>query len=350
MHGTLRPGTDSSAERPSSGHLPWPGRWNASRSDTFSFTLRIGTFCSNLTDVSAPTAPGWFPDPYGGAGMLRWWDGAAWTQTTRPSGGPPGFQPPVNTPYAAAPYGGAQAAQPFSGYGGPATGPYHGQRRRVVPWVLGCGGVIVVLAVAAVAAVYVLGRGATAKPTARAPGQAISPVVGRVSDTTVGLSYARLGPPWLEAGSDWLRPGYFSAGQVSIVQAPFGDYSSFNATSLSGTPRPVEVAGYSGAQGLSGVAQKITARIVHEHFNLRETRKDLGNAARTVAGRPAWLTRFRLSFGDAASGGWKFTADTVAVLVIDLDGRQLGFLWVSLPDTFPAQGDLDQVLSSVRVP
>ncbi len=46
------------------------------------------------------TTPGWFPDPDGTPGRLRWWDGHAWTPTVQdastPTAAPP--QPPASTP------------------------------------------------------------------------------------------------------------------------------------------------------------------------------------------------------------------------------------------------------------
>src|SRR5579859_5413569 len=31
---------------------------------------------------------GWYPDPYGVPDLLRWWDGATWTQHTHPGSAP----------------------------------------------------------------------------------------------------------------------------------------------------------------------------------------------------------------------------------------------------------------------
>src|SRR5215472_6432719 len=30
---------------------------------------------------------GWYPDPYGVPGLLRWWDGSTWTHHTHPGSG-----------------------------------------------------------------------------------------------------------------------------------------------------------------------------------------------------------------------------------------------------------------------
>jgi hypothetical protein len=300
--------------------------------------------------VSDPSPSGWYEDPYGAPGLLRWWDGRQWTEATEPAQGPPpeplyGHRPPEPL------YRQPPAPGPQSGTGG----------RSALPWLLAAGAALVVIVVVVVTSVVLSGGddgGPDASPgtptasagssAATAPGTR-SAVTGTITDAKAGISYARLGPPWSDADGRWMRPGLFDAGEVSIVQVPFEEYASFNATSLSGVPRAAERAGYTGSQDLSAVARRVTNRILAEHFDFDKSRRTLSSGARTVDGHQAWLEEFRLDFPGAAAADWKFSADTVAILVVDTGGGRLGELWVSVPDTFTAQGDLDQVLGSVKV-
>lgn len=48
-------------------------------------------------------APGWYPDPFSGAGFLRWWDGTRWGTQTRLADVPPETAPAGLVPPSAAP-------------------------------------------------------------------------------------------------------------------------------------------------------------------------------------------------------------------------------------------------------
>jgi hypothetical protein len=304
-----------------------------------------GTRRLALPDVSDSTPPGWYEDPYGAPGLMRWWDGRQWTETTEATPVPP---PPLYVTPPEPLYG--RQPEPTSG-------------GRALPWLLGGGAGLIVVVVAVIATVVVLRGGgdrqtpstppspvrSTATTATTAPPASRSPVEGTITDGTARISYARLGSPWAPADAGWLRPGLFSGGEVSVVQAPFEKYASFNATSLSGVPRPDESAGYTGPPNLSVIAQRVTGRILREHFDLAKRQTTVSSGARAVDGHQAWLERFRLDFTDARARGWKFSADTVAVLVLDVGDRHLAELWVSVPDTFAHQGDVDQVLDSVKV-
>src|SRR4051794_3795912 len=102
-------------------------------------------------------APGWYPDPDGTPGLVRWWNGVSWSDVATPAGPgvavqqPVGFQPRTSDPAVPAP------APPG---GGGRTG-----------WIVGLGVLALVLVV--VIGLVVAGSGtdedAVAGPGASAP-------------------------------------------------------------------------------------------------------------------------------------------------------------------------------------
>ena len=214
--------------------------------------------------------------------------------------------------------------------------------RPVWPWA--AAGVVVLLAV--VIGVVIVTKGGHGK--SEGP---VSQVTGRVTDSQAGISYDQLGAPWTLAtvANGWLAPNQFSAGQISVVQAPFEQYASFNATDLSGVPRTNEAAtGTTG--GVRAVAEAVSQRIQTERFAERYNRSAYTSKAMKVSGLSAWRVQYHLAFIDAKVRHWKFNADTISVVVVDRGQGKYGFLWTSVPDTFADQGDLDHVVASLKVP
>src|SRR5947209_10754744 len=44
-----------------------------------------GSYARGMTRPGSPS-PGWYPDPDGAPGMVRWWNGAGWSDVATPAG------------------------------------------------------------------------------------------------------------------------------------------------------------------------------------------------------------------------------------------------------------------------
>ena len=172
--------------------------------------------------------PGWYPDPGGGEGLFRYWDGKAWSAATSPNpSAPPPSQSLVGGPPqpSGQPYG--QGGQPQgqvgqSGYGQSPYGQDYGSsayanyqelEKKKSPigwWIAGAALVIGIIIVAVIAIRAVTGgsdTGTTGGPVAQpsqdaCPPQSTAspepapshPADGRVHGGPV--SYPQLGSPW----------------------------------------------------------------------------------------------------------------------------------------------------------
>ncbi|MCO6007035.1 hypothetical protein NE236_18800 [Actinoallomurus purpureus] len=399
------------------------------------------------------TPAGWYRDPYGDPGLVRWWDGYQWTQATQPLGeghqpagdqsdappawaqpgpGPGPGQPTTQTwappgpvdparqtpadPGQAQPTApaGEEADQagpaPTWGEAGPAaptgepgrTGPTQawgdpgqagpawgdpgqagaawadpgqagaawgtpgqagtawgapgqagpgaptwagpgavtppGRTRSRLPLLIGGGAAIVIIitVVAILLATNVFGGGNGGR----------SPVIATTTDTQAGISYPRLGGSWrteaVTATSGLGKLG-FDQGEVATVMTDFQNGQPYVASAYSGvgtdtTSVPLEVK-----------AKAVLAALEPTAYPAH-TRQDLTSESHPVDGHTGWLVKVKLTFPQAKSQGWNFRTETAALVIIDRgNGQAPAQFYVSIPDSHKHQGDLDLLLTSLKV-
>ena len=301
------------------------------------------------TGRSGAPAPGWYPDPDGAPGTVRWWNGSAWSDVTTPAGPGVSVGRSFEAPAPRAPL----PPSAWESWGPAENGtwePVRPRRSRRRPLFIGLGvlGVVFVLLLVAIG----LGRsgsatgdapvaGPTSQPTSTFP-----PGTVRITDEAAGISYPFLGDGWFE----WDRgPQYETtetAGQYFVTQEDLPDgFDVFIAQCTSGPLVPDY--GYTGTASLqstvTGVADAV--RVLHYPApNERDVRRD---EAVTVDGAPAWLYEFDLSWDVA---GYDSTGERAALLLIDVGTPTPALLYISIPNTHgELYGVIDRVLDDVDV-
>jgi hypothetical protein len=301
------------------------------------------------TSGGAP-APGWYPDPDGADGMVRWWDGRGWSDVTTPAG--PGVR--VGRPFERPAPRSPHPASGWEAWGTPDDGSWHAPRprrprRRAVLVGLGALCVVLVLLVLAID----LGRGdpgpgdaPVAGPTSQ-PASTFPPGTVRIIDQAAGISYPFLGEGWFE----WDRGAQLetteTAGQYFVTQEHLPDgYDVFIAQCTSG-PLVEGFGWHPGGNALQDVTHAVAESVRMRHYpapNERAVRRD---EALTVDGAPAWMYEFDLSWHVA---GYDATGERAALLLIDVGRPAPALLYLSIPNTHAElYGTIDQVLGGVQV-
>jgi hypothetical protein len=297
-----------------------------------------------VTSSGQPTpSPGWYADPDGTPGMVRWWSGSAWSDVATPAG--PGVavqSSPVLAPQ--------RPEAPPRPVWTPDPAPRPRRARRGAWIALGALGVVVAVVVALVVGTggeddVVAGRDPSTS-TGRLPsGPTFAPGTVRIVDAEAGIAYPYLGTGWLEFDMGAMLETTTVAGQYFTTQdlTPAGD--RFIAQVTSG---PVaEGYGWAGAGSLPATTAALADSVRANYYPGPNERRIMRDEALTVDGRDAHLVEFQLSWDVE---GYDASGERAALLLIDVGRPAPALLYISIPNTHAElYGVIDSLIAAVDV-
>jgi len=300
--------------------------------------------------------PGWYPDPGGGQGLFRYWDGNAWSAAVSPNpSAPPPSQGLVGsgTPQQGGqPYG--QGGQPAYGqspygqdYGSSAYANYQQLENKKSPigwWIAGAALVIVIIVVAVMAIRAVTGgdTGTTGGPVTQPsqdacppetsaspdPPPPTPPADGRVHGGPV--SYSQLGSPWGAPGGDYAGVPFGSdvRTQMVLVEPDFDGAGTNWVASILVAELQAGDGFFTPEQG----SQIVVKCILGKFYGNNPVNSNVKvNEKITIDGHEAWLVESQLTFDIA---GLETKGELLIVAIVSA-GNRSGLYYATIPDTTP---------------
>jgi hypothetical protein len=305
--------------------------------------------------------PGWYPDPGGGQGLFRYWDGKSWSAATSPNpSAPPPSQSLVGGPpqQGRQPYGQGgqtqgQGGQPAYGqspygqdYGSSAYANYQELEKKKSPigwWIAGAALVIGIIIVAVIAIRAVTGgsdTGTTGGPVAQpsqdaCPPQSTAspepgpshPADGRVHGGPV--SYPQLGSPWSAPQTENRVPfGTDVRTQMVPVETDYdGSGSNWVAQILVGELQAGD-GFFTPEQG----AQIVVKCILGSFYGDNPINSNVTvNEKTTIDGHEGWLVESKLTFDIV---GLETKGELLIVAIVSA-GNRSGLYYATIPDSTP---------------
>jgi hypothetical protein len=319
--------------------------------------------------------PGWYADPYGIPGLLRWWDGSGWTVQTqltpeqprqaRETDGPateviPGR--PVQADDTRILFHSDAAWPPPQAAAGRRV--RQARSRLRLTWLLATGAAVTVLIIAV--GIALLGsqpKQAAASPGGQPPPHATpgppspapspTPTAQLVTDTSAGLSYAMLAAPW-QAGCPATLDGSvftWTSGESAVagaVPAASGSAAPWYGSACSG-PLGQQYP-YSGVASLQATAGTLANAFFSSYYNgLPHTGATQQSDPLQVSGHPAWMVQFLVTYPNAASQGLAWQSELGAVVVVDRGtGQAPAVLYISVPSNLNT-ASVDTIIQSLQL-